>query len=142
MGKVLAGAVEMKVESGQGFGMKLSHEPSGVTLLTDAPRDMGGEASSFSPTDLLAASLASCMVTTMALVARREGVPWGPLHARIEKRMNAVPRRVGEVVVEIRMPRELPEAQRAHLEAVASDCPVAKSLHPDVQVSVRFLYGG
>lgn len=135
-----APGVKMSVDSESGFKMKLTHGPSGVTMLTDAPKDNGGEASSFSPTDLLAVSLATCMTTTMALVAKRENVAWGATHATVEKRMNPSPRRVGEVVVELTMPKELPADKRAYFEGVAQGCPVGRSLHPDVKVSLTFKY--
>jgi uncharacterized OsmC-like protein len=135
-----APGVKMEVASERGFRMMLTHGPSGVTLLTDAPKDNGGEASSFSPTDLLAVSLVTCMTTTMALAASREQTPWGPVRATLEKRMTAAPRKVGEVVVELAMPKELPADKRAHYESVAHGCPVARSLHPDVKVSLTFRY--
>lgn len=132
--------IQMKVDWTRGVLFKLTHGPSGVTLQTDAPRDNGGEASSFSPTDLLSVSLASCMLTTLALVARRENIPWGATHGTVEKRMSSAPRRVGELGVDLHMPRELPKDKRAHLEQVAKNCPVQLSLHPDVVVRLRFHY--
>jgi uncharacterized OsmC-like protein len=140
MSEPAATGVMMSVQSVGGFRMKLVHGPSGVTLRTDAPKDNGGEASSFSPTDLLAVSLATCVTTTMALVAKRESVPWGMTEATVEKRMTSAPRRVGELVVQVTMPSELPADKRAHFEQVAHTCPVALSLHPDVKVSLTFRY--
>jgi uncharacterized OsmC-like protein len=131
----------MKVETERGLRMTMTHGPSGVKLLSDAPKDNGGEASSFSPTDLLAASLVSCITTTMALTARRENVPWGSIQASLEKRMTAEPpRRVAEVAVELQMPKELPTDKRSQFEAIAHTCPVARSLHSDVKISVTFHY--
>src|SRR4051812_9803227 len=103
--------VMMTAEGGSGFRVSLTHGPSGNRIGTDAPKDNGGNGSSFSPTDLVGAALASCALTTMALVASREQLPWGDASARIEKRMIPSPRRVGELVLEIQMPRGLNREQ-------------------------------
>lgn len=118
----------------------LCHGPSTRHLTTDAPKDNGGEGSSFSPTDLLASAFLSCALTTMALVARRENIPWGNASGRVEKHMTQAPRRVGELVTVLEMPKELPADKRAHMEQVAHNCPVARSLHPDVKLTVTFRY--
>jgi uncharacterized OsmC-like protein len=95
---------------------------------------------SFSPTDLVGAALASCALTTMALVASREGISFGDAKARVEKRMTPPPRRIGELVLEIDMPAGLSAAHRARMEEVAHGCPVMRSLHPDVKLPVSFRY--
>ena len=132
--------VEIKIDTQGGLHTTLTHGPSSAKLSTDAPRDNGGEGSSFSPTDLVAAALASCAVTTMALAAKRENIPWGAMSARVEKHMSAAPRRVGELVLELSMPRELPQDKRHHLEEVARNCPVARSLGADVKQTILFKY--
>jgi uncharacterized OsmC-like protein len=133
------GFVEITAQTDRLF-TELRHGPSAKVLLTDAPKDNGGEGSSFSPTDLLASAFVSCALTTMALVAQREQIPWGKASGRVEKHMTQAPRRVGELVCELSMPAELPADKRAHLEQVAHNCPVARSLHPDVKLTVRFRY--
>ena len=130
--------VEMMADAEGGLQTRLTHGPSGTRLTTDAPRDNGGEGSSFSPTDLVASGLLACMLTTMALAAGREGIPWGPCRGRVEKHMNAVPRRIGLLVVELWLPAGLSHEQRARMQHVAETCPVQKTLHPDVQLSVRY----
>jgi uncharacterized OsmC-like protein len=125
----------------EGLAVELVHGPSSKHLSTDAPKDNGGQGSSFSPTDLLASAFLSCAMTTMALVAKRENIPWGKASGRVEKHMNASPRRVGRLVAEIEMPRELPQDKRAQMEEIAHTCPVARSLHGDVVLDVRFRYG-
>lgn len=122
------------------FKVTLKHGPSGTPIQTEAPKDNGGTGGSFSPTDLVGAALASCALTTMALAASRENVPWGEATAQVEKRMSPPPRRIAELEVEITMPRELPADQRARFEQIALDCPVSRSLHPDVKVPVTFRY--
>ncbi len=125
-----------------GLTSRLAHGPSGATLSTVAPRDNGGDGSSFSPTDLVGAALASCALTTMALQAAREGLSWGDAWASVEKRMTSAPRRIGELVVAFDMPREVRPEHRARLEEIARTCPVARSLHPDVKVPMEFRYPG
>jgi putative redox protein len=135
-----ANGVEMTAQTGPGFELQLRHGPSGSALSTQPPKDNGGTGAAFSPTDLVGAALLSCAMTTMALGASREGLPWGAASGRVEKRMNPSPRRVAELVVEIRMPVGLNPGQRTRLEEIGRTCPVARSLHPDVQVPMKFVY--
>lgn len=132
--------VVMNVTSAPGFKCRLEHGPSGTRIVTEAPKDNGGTGGSFSPTDLVGAALASCALTTMALVASREGIAFGEAQARVEKRMSPPPRRIAELVLEIDMPAGLSRAHRARMEETAHGCPVARSLHPDVKVPVSFRY--
>ncbi len=125
----------------EGLTCQLTHGPSGSTLTTVPPRDNGGTGQSFSPTDLVGAALASCALSTMALQAAREGLSWGNARAAVEKRMTPPPRRIGELVLVIDMPREVRPEHRARLEEIARNCPVARSLHPDVKVPFEFRYG-
>jgi putative redox protein len=104
------------------------------------PKDNGGDGSSFSPTDLVGAALASCALSTMALAAQREGLSWGDAHANVEKRMTPPPRCIGELVLVIDMPSEVLPEHRARLEEAARACPVARSLHPDVKLPMEFKY--
>jgi uncharacterized OsmC-like protein len=120
--------------------MTLRHGPSGVELRTAAPVDNLGDGSSFSPTDLLAASLGACMLTTMAIVAKREGIPFEGASFRLEKHMTGAPRRVAALPVTIRMPAGLTPEQRDRLEHVARTCPVDRSLLPDIRREVEFVY--
>ena len=115
------------------------HEPSGAKLETDAPRDNEGRGESFSPTDLLATALGSCMLTVMGIVARRRGWALEGARVRVEKHMVTEPeRRIGRLVVDFEMPAGLPEDSRKILERTAHTCPVHRSLHPDVEVETRF----
>ena len=121
--------------------MELRHGPSGMGLKTAAPRDNLGDGSSFSPTDLLAASLGSCMVSTMAIVAKRSGIPFERAEFSLEKHMTPEPpRRVDAVPVTIHLPASLTPEQREVLENAARTCPVERSLSPDVRREVRFVY--
>jgi putative redox protein len=132
--------VVMTAVAAPAFKTQLEHGPSGSRIATEAPKDNGGTGGSFSPTDLVGAALASCAVTTMALVASREGIPFGEARATVEKRMTPPPRRIGELVLQIQMPAGLSRAHRARMEETAHGCPVARSLHPDLKLPISFTY--
>jgi putative redox protein len=118
------------------------HEPSGAEIATDAPKDNEGRGEAFSPTDLLAASVGSCMLTVMGIVARRRGWALDGATAELEKHMVTEPqRRVGRLVVRIQMPAGIPDEARPILERTAHTCPVHRSLHPDVEVDLSFHWG-
>ncbi len=120
--------------------MEITHAPSGAVIRTAAPRDNNGDGSSFSPTDLVAAALGSCMITVMGILARREGIPFDGVEFRVEKHMRADPRRIDRIPVTLRMPGGLSADQRQRLEAAALGCPVHLSLLPEIQRDVEFLY--
>lgn len=118
------------------------HIQSGTVIETDAPKDNQGEGAAFSPTDLLATSLATCILTTMAIVAKRDGISRNIDGAKAEviKVMEANPRRVAAVNVKITFPKSYEERERKILENAAHSCPVAKSLHPDLKQIIEFIY--
>lgn len=120
---------------------RLTHGPSGVNLETDAPVDNHGRGASFSPTDLLASALVSCMVTVMAIAARQIGHELVGVTAQIEKTMSASPRRVARLEVEIAIPGTWSPADRELLQNAALTCPVKQSLHPEMVVDLRFVWG-
>jgi putative redox protein len=110
-------------------------------ILTDGPLDNHGKGEAFSPTDLLATSLACCMLSIMGIVARRDGIKIEGTRAEVTKIMVPDPRRVGEIVVEITFPaRTFTHKEKQVLEHSALTCPVAKSLHPDLKQTVKFNY--
>lgn len=120
--------------------MDLKHGPSGTVIRSAAPVDNQGDGSSFSPTDLVATALGSCAVTTMAIVAKREGIPFEGADFHVEKHMRSDPRRIDRLPLRIRMPAGLSQEHRGRLEAIAHTCPVAKSVHPDIAVEMKFEY--
>lgn len=133
-------AVPMSGEYTGGLKMRLTHGPSGSTMPTAAPVDNMGDGSSFSPTDLTAASLGCCMVTTMAIVAQREGIPFGSARFTLEKHMRSDPRRIARIPITIEMPAGLSTQQRERLEQIARTCPVARSLSPEIEQELKFVY--
>jgi len=134
-------SVEIRGRNLEGLKMELEHGPSGMRIRTAAPRDNAGDGSSFSPTDLLAASLGACMVTTMAIVAARESIAFEGATFRLEKHMRSDPRSVASLPVTVRMPAGLSAEHRARLEEIARTCPVARSLSSDVDQRIGFEYG-
>ncbi|GGH02487.1 OsmC family peroxiredoxin [Silvibacterium dinghuense] len=121
---------------------KAVHGPSGTELTTDAPKDNQGRGESFSPTDLVATALGSCMLTVMGIMARTLEVDIAGATATVEKSMATEGiRRIGQLAVKIRVPGEFTEEQREKLERAAHTCPVHKSLHPDVQMPIEFVWG-
>jgi putative redox protein len=118
------------------------HEPSGARLITDAPKDNQGEGQSFSPTDLVATALGTCMLTIMGIAARTHKIDISGATARVQKEMVTQPlRRIGKLTVEITVPRPLSEENQRRLRDAAMHCPVHQSLHPDVQIPVTFRFG-
>lgn len=117
------------------------HGPSGTKLTTDAPKDNQGRGESFSPTDLVATALGSCMLTIMGVAAKNFGVSIDGASASVEKEMSASPRRIGRLSVILTIPHEFDDQMRAKLERAALACPVHKSLHPDMELPVTFKWG-
>lgn len=108
---------------------RAGHGPSGTELLTDAPTDNQGKGESFSPTDLVATALVSCVLTIMGIVAERHGIDLGPCEARVEKTMTATgERRIELLEVWIHLPPGLEEQQRRMLRRAGEGCPVKRSL--------------
>ena len=115
------------------------HEPSGNALPTDAPKDNQGRGEAFSPTDLTATSLATCIATTMAIVARRHGVELKGLKFEVTKEMSTdAPRRIVRLATQLWLPIPKTEELAKLLEHAAHHCPVHNSLHPQIEKPVIF----
>ena len=118
------------------------HGPSATILTTDAPRDNMGLGASFSPTDLVATALGTCILTTMGIAANKLKLNIDGATATVEKHMVVEPyRRIGKLVTEIIMPTGIPVEAREKLEKAAHTCPVHKSLHPDTEAPIRIVWG-
>jgi putative redox protein len=115
------------------------HEPSTSRLETDAPRDNEGLGEAFSPTDLVATALGSCVLTTMGIVARRHAWALEGARAVVHKHMTGgTSRRIARLEARFDMPASVPAEARAVLERAAHTCPVHRSLHPDVELELVF----
>lgn len=123
-----------------GLKTEVVHALSGTAIRTAAPTDNAGDGSSFSPTDLVAAALGSCMITTMGIFAAREGIPFENAGFELEKHMRSRPRRIDRIPVVVTLPAGLSEEQRRRLEAIALGCPVFETLRPEIAKEVEFRY--
>ena len=133
--------VEIEVEFTGNLSTRLKHGPSGTILATDAPKDNQGEGKSFSPTDMVAGALVSCMLTIMAIYAKRQGWDLTGVKGKVGKEMTTEPpRKIAKLTVLFQLPKRFTEAERKALETAALTCPVHKSLHPDVKIPVKFEY--
>lgn len=119
---------------------RLKHEPSGMEISTDAPKDNMGKGEAFSPTDLVAAGLVSCMMTIMGIFAARHNIELKGTQARVTKEMVSDPSRIGRLPVTFRLTAGIAPAKREALERAALTCPAHKSLRPDIDVPVKFEY--
>jgi putative redox protein len=118
------------------------HGPSRTALATDAPKDNHGRGESFSPTDLVATALGSCMLTTMGILAKTLNVDIAGATATVDKEMASTPfRMIRQLTVKIRFPRSLSQENQVKLERAALTCPVAKTLNPSVQTPTEFTWG-
>jgi putative redox protein len=117
-----------------------THLQSGSMLETDAPSDNQGRGENFSPTDVVATALGSCMMTIMGIKARDMNVDLKGMKIDIHKIMKADPRRIGAVNLTFHFPNTLhtDEKQRTILERAAHTCPVIYSIHPDIEVKMEF----
>lgn len=120
---------------------RMIHGASGSEILTDAPEDNKGKGRYFSPTDLLSASLVSCMMTIIGISAQEHDIEIHRMEASAEKKMGSNPRRVVGIEVELSI-QSSPKGERVErlLKAAGVACPVAKSLHPEIEQNVRFLF--
>ena len=116
------------------------HLKSGKTIITDAPIDNQGKGEAFSPTDLVATALGSCMITIMGIVAEREGIILNGTTAEVEKVMATSPRRIDEVNIKIKFIQKLNRDQKDKLERAAKSCPVSGSLSENLKETVEFIY--
>ncbi len=119
-----------------------AHEPSGQTLLTDAPVDNHGKGESFSPTDLVATALGSCMATIMAIAAEKHGLDLSGMRITVVKSMGAEPvRHISKLNTIIHIPVEPEDKLKTILERAAHACPVHASLAESTEKPVLFRWG-
>jgi putative redox protein len=133
--------VEIQVEYRGQLRCEARHSPSGMSLLTDAPVDNKGRGEAFSPTDLLATALGTCMLTVMGIRAQEHQYPLEGTRLSVKKHMaQSGPRRVARLDVSVQVPRggEIAEPARRVLEQAANTCPVRLSILEAIEVPVHF----
>ena len=115
------------------------HLKSGKSIITDAPTDNNGKGEAFAPTDLVSSALCSCMTTVMGICANKGNFKMPNSTAKITKIMSAEPRKIKEIKIELNFEKNsLNDAQKNKLMSVAENCPVAKSLNPDIKQTLKF----
>jgi putative redox protein len=117
-----------------------THLQSGTVIETDAPTDNRGKGERFSPTDTVCVALATCIITTMGIKAQDMNIDLSNTFISVTKHMLSDPRRIGKIEVVLKFPPglKLEEKERLVLERVGDNCPVIKSLHPDLQAKVEY----
>lgn len=117
-----------------------THMQSGTVIETDAPTDNQGKGERFSPTDLVATALGTCMITTMGIKARTMDIDLAGTKLDVTKIMVSDPRRIGKIIVHVFFPEGLTidDKQKEILERTARTCPVERTLHPDVELLMEF----
>ena len=117
---------------------QITHSQSGDVIITDAPIDNNGRGEAFSPTDLFASSLGSCMLTIMGITAQTHGLNIDGSTVNINKIMGTNPRRVSTIDIIININGKLNEKDKKILQKAAEHCPVSKSIHPDLDEKITF----
>jgi uncharacterized OsmC-like protein len=127
-----------------GLRAQSTHLQSGTMILTDAPTDNMGKGEAFSPTDLVATALGTCIITTIAIFGQKEDIDFAGSSITGTKVMTQEgPRKIAKIILEITLKTniELESEQKAKYERVAATCPVARSLHPDLEQVVSIVWG-
>ncbi|MBI2966279.1 MAG: OsmC family protein [Bacteroidetes bacterium] len=126
-----------------GLRTRLRHVRSGNEIITDAPVDNQGKGEAFSPTDLLAASLGSCMLTLMGIAATKHDIDIDGTTVKITKIMAESPRRVSEIIINMNLPHDkYSDEEKTILLEAARNCPVSKSLNAGIRQVLEVNYGG
>ena len=129
-----------KVTYEGGLRTKARHIQSGNSIVTDAPVDNQGKGEAFSPTDLVATALASCMLTIMGIVAERNNIELKGTTAEVEKIMGTMPRKISEIKIKILFNKNFDKRAKRKLESAALACPVSNSLNKNLEESIKFIY--
>tara|TARA_Y100000768_G_C23710022_1_gene555323 strand:+ start:184 stop:588 length:405 start_codon:yes stop_codon:yes gene_type:complete len=129
---------DIKIKYTGDLRTKATHLSSGSTIITDAPLDNNGKGEKFSPTDLFATALGSCMLTIMGITAQTHGINIDDAEVTVKKIMGANPRRVSCIKIIINIYSDISEKDRKLLIKAAHHCPVSKSINPDIEEDVTF----
>jgi putative redox protein len=131
--------VEIKISYEGDLHCSATHGPSGNTLVTDAPLDNNGLGQAFSPTDLLATALGTCMATVIGILAKRKEISVEGMQVTVRKHMSEdFPRRVKSLELDLDIPLPASHPHRTLLEGAATGCPVHQSIHPDIEVVMNW----
>lgn len=134
--------VKISIEYTGGFHCNAIHGPSGAKVETDAPADNQGKGEAFSPTDLVATALGTCIATTMAIVGERHDVELKGMTVKVAKEMASDPRRISRLITEVHVPLPADHPQRELLEKTALGCPVHRSLAAEMERPTTFFWEG
>ncbi|MBA3831557.1 MAG: OsmC family protein [Chthoniobacterales bacterium] len=134
--------VNISIQYTGGLHCDAIHEPSKARIETDAPADNQGKGTAFSPTDLVATALGTCVATTMAIVAERHEVELKGMTVKVAKEMASDPRRISRLTTEVHVPLPADHPQRALLEQTAIGCPVHRSLAAEMARPTQFFWEG
>jgi uncharacterized OsmC-like protein len=133
--------VEIKILYEGDLHCSAVHLPSGNTLVTDAPLDNNGRGEAFSPTDLMATALGSCMATVIGIVAKRKELAIEGMTVNVRKFMSdEQPRRIKRLELDLKIPLPASHSDRKLLESAARGCPVHQSIHPDIEVVMNWVW--
>ncbi|MEI6603671.1 MAG: OsmC family protein [Verrucomicrobiota bacterium] len=131
--------VEINIDYEGDLHCNAIHGPSGSSLETDAPVDNNGRGEAFSPTDLVATAVGTCMATVMGIVAKRKDIQLAGMRVRVRKFMSdEAPRRITCLEVDISLPLPANHPERKVFESAARSCPVYHSIHPDIEVLIHW----
>lgn len=133
--------VQIQISYQNGLRCSATHTPSGNVIHTDAPVDNNGRGEAFSPTDLVATALGTCMATVMGIVAERKEISLEGMNVEVRKFMSEdSPRRISKLELEMRMPLSENHPERRILESAARGCPVHHSLDPEIEVVMNWIW--
>ncbi len=133
--------IEIKVIYEGDLHCSAVHGPSGSIIVTDAPVDNNGLGQAFSPTDLVATALATCMATVVGIVAKRKEISVEGMEVTVRKHMSEnQPRRITKLELDLVMPLLESHPERKLIESAARGCPVHQSIHPDIEVEMNWIW--
>jgi putative redox protein len=130
--------VAINIEYQGNLHCRATHGPSGVELITDAPADNMGKGESFSPTDLVATALGTCILTVMGAKAQSMGIDIAGTTVTVEKEMASGPRRIGRLATTVQIHHHIADRDKKVLEATAFTCPVHKSMSSEIDMPITF----
>ncbi|MBM3098578.1 OsmC family protein [Gluconobacter cerinus] len=123
-----------------GLRCRAEHEPTGMAVVTNAPQEVGGTGDTFSPSDLLSASLGGCILSIMELAARSMDTSIPGACVTVDKEMGGTPRRIVRIEVSVQVPGIFDERQKRKLTAAADACPIHKALAVDAPITIEWLH--